>query len=85
METIEELKAQIAVLQEAAKHVGIHHRDDMATQKARSARVVANAVLELQDSLVAMSRGPDKMPTVMYLIESAIHRLTNHNKEENAA
>ena len=75
METIEELQAQIAAMQEAAKHVGIHHRDDMADQKARSARVVANAVLALQDSLVAMSRGPDKMPIARALIESALFYL----------
>jgi len=77
METIEELQAQIATMQKAARHTRIHHRDDMADQKARSERVVDNAILDLRNSLVAMSRGPHKMPTAIYLIESALHDLTN--------
>ena len=78
METIEELQAQIAVLQEAAKHVRIHHADEMAGLRARSTRAITEAVGGLQDSLVALSRGHHKMHIVKVLVTDAIHDLTDH-------
>ena len=77
-QTIEELRAQIAMLQKTARPGGIHPRDDIASQKARSTRVVADAVLVLRASLDVMNRGPDKLPIARALIESALHNLTNH-------
>jgi hypothetical protein len=74
-QTIEELRALIAVLQKAARPGGIHPRDDIASQKARSTRVVAHTVFVLRASLDMVDRGPDKMHIVRALIESALHYL----------
>ena len=78
MTIVEELQAQIAVLQEAAKHVRIHHADEMAGLRARSTRAITEAVGGLQDSLVALSRGHHKMHIVKGLVTDAIHDLTDH-------
>lgn len=77
METIEELQAQIAVLQESAKHVRSHHADEMADLRAHSTRAITEAVRSLQNSLVALSRG-HQMHIVKVLVTDAIDDLTDH-------
>ena len=78
MRTVEELQAQIAVLQEAAKHVRSHHADEMADLRAHSTRAITEAVRSLQNSLVALSRGHHKTYIVKVLVTDAIHDLTDH-------
>jgi hypothetical protein len=78
MRKIEELQAQIAVLQEEARHVRIHHADEMDDLRAHSTRAITEAVGSLQNSLVALSRGHHKVHIVKVLVTDAIHDLTDH-------
>ena len=78
MTIVEELQAQIAVLQEAARHVQIHHADEMDGLRAHSTRAITEAVGSLQNSLVALSRGHHKTYIVKVLVTDAIHDLTDH-------